>query len=340
MFSVTDVVRIEHVTAHWLSDLLNANVEALDAVPVGTGQVGATYRLMLTGDGVPPTLIGKFAATDPVSRASGVAQGSYIREAGFYRDLAPRAALPVPDILHVAIDQATQDFAIIMEDFPGHRAGNQLEPVRIADAAAIVDALGTIHAAWWDDPVLDTLDYLPGAAGAAKREYDPLYAALWPAFVDRYGTRVTPVMRQVGSAYVGRVDQWAEPRVTPRCLVHGDFRHDNMLFGSNPPIVVVDWQTAAVGCGATDLAYFAGTSLDPSDRREHEIALFDRWHAHVRSDRAPLWRAYRRDAFAGFIMAVAASMIVGRTDRGDAMFLAMSERAAIMAIDWDSISLL
>jgi hypothetical protein len=39
------------------------------------------------------------------------------------------------------------------------------------------------------------------------------------------------------------------------------------------------------------------------------------------------------------LMGVTASMVVEQTDRGDAMFLAMSERSALMAIDHAEIAL-
>ena len=44
-----------------------------------------------------------------------------------------------------------------------------------------------------------------------------------------------------------------------------------------PPVTVVDWQTAAVGVGPSDVAYFVGAGLLPDDRRRHERALVERY---------------------------------------------------------------
>ena len=55
------VSRPEQVTPAWLTDVLreagalarDARVVALDATPIGTGQVGANVRFVLTYDGEP-----------------------------------------------------------------------------------------------------------------------------------------------------------------------------------------------------------------------------------------------------------------------------------------------
>ena len=51
------------------------------------------------------------------------------------------------------------------------------------------------------------------------------------------------------------------------------------------------------------------------------------------------WNSYRVNAFAGLHMAVVASVLVGRTEHGDEMFLAMAERHAAHVDDLDSWAL-
>ena len=56
-----------------------------------------------------------------------------------------------------------------------------------------------------------------------------------------------------------------------RGLVHGDYRLDNMLFGTagaDRALTVVDWQTVSWGPALTDLAYFLGCALPAQDRRD------------------------------------------------------------------------
>ena len=67
----------------------------------------------------------------------------------------------------------------------------------------------------------------------------------------------------------------------PRTISHGDFRADNMFFGTtigSTPFIVADWQISTKGRGAFDLAYFTSGSLASADRKTHEMRLLRLWH--------------------------------------------------------------
>ena len=129
--------------------------------------------------------------------------------------------------------------------------------------------------------------------------------------------------------------------------MHADFRLDNLLFTPGDPApVVVDYQTVTWGSGAYDLAYFVGGCLEPEEvcARSRGDDLVAGFHAalvghgvegytldHLHAD-------YRRECFGGLVMAVAASMMVRRTERGDAMFLTSTRRHAQQAIDLEALS--
>lgn len=329
------------VTAQFLSRLLGHAVAAVTPTRVGTGQVGATYRFDLGDVSAPPSLIGKFMSDDPVSRATGIAQLSYLREVKFYQHFGDAVRLPIPHHHFARIDEKTHEFALIMGDFPYHRAGNQLEPATLQEAELAIDAAAQIHAAHWGDPALDSHYWLNGSHAAPAMNVDALFDMLWPAFCARYHDQINDKIITAGTACRGRINDWIARRTGPRCLTHGDFRPDNMLFNNDDPdhpIIIVDWQTAGVGNGATDIAYYLGTALSPDTRREHERTLVDLWlgglrKAGISADRDAMWTAYRRDAVSGFIMGVLASMIVAQTPRGDAMFLEMCSRSAAMIHD-------
>jgi hypothetical protein len=136
---------------------------------------------------------------------------------------------------------------------------------------------------------------------------------------------------------------------TPAALtpIHYDYRLDNMLFGGPRPVVVVDWQTVQLGLGAQDVAYFLGNAFEPEVRRTCERTLVERYHrvlvGEYGVDDYPLdqcWSDYVRSSYASLIMAIFASMMVGPTDRGDAMFMAMANRSAQMAADLDASTLI
>ena len=106
----------------------------------------------------------------------------------------------------------------------------------------------------------------------------PLYAG----FVDRYGEQIAPNHRLVCERLVGAFDGYVEAEAGQiRGLVHGDYRLDNMLFGTaeaDRALTVVDWQTVSWGPALTDLAYFLGTALPAQDHREHYDALLLAYH--------------------------------------------------------------
>lgn len=345
-----DAVRtLAQIDAAWIQRLLNeqgvaTQVAKVVATPIGTGQVGATYRLMLEQSGeAPNSLVAKLPSANALSREAGKAHMTYIREARFYQQFAGRKPLPAPAHLYIAFDDQSHDFTLIMHDLAGYIPGNQLAFPSEAETRHAIDAAAMIHAAWWGDPALDTMDWLNGTrAVPPQHDGDALYAMFWPAFGARFGARVSAEMRRVGDAFVGKVNDWHNNRSSPRCVVHNDYRPDNMLYdldNSDRPLVVVDWQTVGVGCGATDLAYYLGTALDPVQRRQNEAGLV----AHYRNKlseygvaefgKEDIWDDYRRSSFAGFMMGVTASMVVEQTERGDAMFLAMCERSAQMVLD-------
>jgi hypothetical protein len=121
-----------------------------------------------------------------------------------------------------------------------------------------------------------------------------------------------------------------------------------MLFGTAdpaPPLTTVDWQTPAVGNGLSDVAYFLSGSLTPSDLRANQQQLLAHYRARlavhgVRLSAEAAWTAYRLAAPSGFVMAVIASQLVGRTERGDEMFMVMAKGSSAQWSDLATAALL
>ncbi len=93
------------------------------------------------------------------------------------------------------------------------------------------------------------------------------------------------------------------------------------------------------------MSYFLGTSLLPELRATDERDLLKEYHRTLQAGGVreypfeQCWDDYRRFAFAGFLMGVISSMIVGRTDRGDEMFMCMVNRSGRMALDLETLTL-
>src|SRR6516162_8798993 len=106
------IERPSDLTASWLTAAIGAGIVADFAVErIGTGQMSESYRVRLSytdadSDG-PGSVVLKVAATDPVSRQTGLALGLYEREVRFYGDIAPGLGGPIAPCYHAAIDTAT-----------------------------------------------------------------------------------------------------------------------------------------------------------------------------------------------------------------------------------------
>src|ERR1700745_1969050 len=100
-------MRADELSTDWLSAQVNEPVRAFHAERIGTGQMSECYRVALEYDGEarqPPPGVLKVAATDPVSRQTGVALGLYEREVRFSTDVAPRLVGPIAPCYHASFD--------------------------------------------------------------------------------------------------------------------------------------------------------------------------------------------------------------------------------------------
>ena len=343
------------VTAEWLTDRLretaaigDAMVSKVDWEPIGTGQVGDSARFHLTYDrpcAGPSTVAGKFPAADQASRGTAAAFGLYAKEVGFYRELAPQLDIRVPGVIAAELAPDGVEFVLIFEDLGPCRGGNQLDSCSLADARqAMVQAAG-LHAPSWNKAAITGLDWLQPRPGQVD-QIKALYGNAQAIFRERYADLLEPeFMAMCDELNEGR-DAWFGQERGTKCLIHGDFRLDNMLFdvqGGAEPIAVVDWQTVAVGNALTDVGYFLGTGIGNALREAHEGELLDLYCAEMTARGVPLsrdavWDDYVIGAIHGISTAVFSAAYVERTPRGDANFLSMARGGCALALAHGSLA--
>ncbi len=337
----------QDVTAEWLAEAIGQPgvVLGVEERSIGTGQVGENVRYTLTwpeGQNGPATVVGKFPSPDPTSRETAAATGSYVKEVGFYRDLQETVSIRTPEMFALHEDLDANRFLLLMEDIDPAEQGDQITGCSVERATLAVESVVGLHAPRWNDSTLSDLEWLTPRVPERGAELAGLYAMLFPEFAARYGRRLGSEVITAGEAFGERLADWFGAFVTPTTLVHGDYRLDNMLFATGPgpaPLTVVDWQTAAIGHGPSDVAYFIGAGLLPDPRRAVEAGLVERYAQLLRGegvdiDDPSIEHDYGLGTASGLLMAVVASMIVGRTDRGDEMFCVMAERHAAQMVDW------
>ena len=348
------VVLPENMDAAWFAERLAENgfpgeeVTSVSRQQIGTGQIGTCFRFQLelanAASAAPRSFVGKFPSDDPVSRATGVQLRNYYREVQFYRHLAGRLSISIPQHYFDAIEGEGPEFVLLLEDMAPAEQGDQLGGCSVDVARAAVLELVGLQAPSWCDESLKGYDWLY-TLQEGEVTTGSLYQQLVPAFLDRFGERLEQDERDI-IARVGNSPDCPlfRPAEMPFCLEHVDYRLDNMLIDelqSPPKVTVVDWQSPRLGPPMNDVAYFLGAGLLPEVRREAEESILRDYHtaltaAGVAFSWDDCWDGYRKGVFCGFGVTVIASMIVQQTARGDEMFTVMARRHARHALDLGS----
>ena len=342
-----DIPTAKTLDTKWLRSVApQFSARSVKVGPLGTGQLADTYRLELESDdeGAPASLVCKIASADDASRQIANSWSLYEREVRFYRELAPSAHVETPRV-HASGLAEDGTFFLLMEDLSNAAPGNQLAGMSPADAQAAMRQAARLHASFWDrggDPALTWLE----TGLQAQAFYAPdVFRGVWPDFRSRYADLLSDQHRSVCQQFAELYHFYSKPLRRPRCVVHNDFRPDNMLFAPDR-LVVIDWQSAALGFNALDVAYMIGGGFAPEDRREQEVTLLDTYLAELAAlgvadyTRNDLAEDYRLFSFAGIVVAVCAAMLVKRTERGDNMFLTMLDRHVQHVIDARGLELL
>jgi hypothetical protein len=302
------------------------------------------YRLTLaySDEAGPSTLILKCASQNETSRATGAALRAYEIEVRFYQQVAPLLEIEIPRSYGSAISESGDSFALWLHDCSPAVQGDQLVGCDAALARTVLGQAARYQGATWNHPQLLQHSWLNRATPESGAGFANLSRQLLPNFLERYGDQLeSEVISGLERAIHHAHSWWAEP-VTDRCLVHGDLRLDNLLISPEPGGAgqdaidenhcwIVDWQTATLGNGLADIAYFIGGNLLETRHRSEELLLtehFERLQEHGAGELT--WKhyqeRYRHGAAYGIYLAVVAAMMVEQTERGDQMFITSTTR--------------
>lgn len=336
------------LTAEWTQAALaeagfEARIDAVAVEPIGTGQMAYSFRVTphyVDAGTAPESLVVKMASSDPNSRSAG-ARGAYLKEVRFYQQLAHTLPTATPRSYWAAIDVASNDFVLLLEDMRPARQGDQIAGCDIEQVRTAARNIAGLHAPHWCNPALLEIGWLAATADervAAVGDLKSMLAVLTPGFIDRYDGRLDAEQVGLLQWFADSVDEWLANDGGRFALMHGDHRLDNLLFDPHDrarPVTVVDWQTLAVRNPLADISYLLGTSLEPEVRRdvEHEIvadyhrALVDLGVEHY--DLETCFADYCAQTPHSLLLCVLGSMLTIQTDRGDDMFMAMMDRSSV-----------
>ena len=330
----------------------DVTVHAARAIRIGTGQMGENIRFSFEFSGecgqAPQTVVGKFPSSNSQSIEAARMFGAYRREISFYRDLSASCRMAIPALIHADFDAATERFILIMGDLAPAEQGDQTKGVTLDQARMALVEAAKLHASYWGDPTIETLPWLFGAPGTYRMKQETM-VQLWNGYRERFGAELDDYSITIGDALVDNFDTLMYGYRGPSCLIHNDFRPDNMAFASaqgGRPITIFDWQTVGAGAAMRDVSYFMGGALPPEIRAKEEADLVRLYHQKLSElgvndySFEQAWEDYRRYAGLSFVMAVSMAMMVERTERGDKMFLKTLRNSADFMRTVDTLSVL
>jgi hypothetical protein len=316
---------------------------------IGSGQIGASYRLHLeldapAGNPVPRTLVAKLAAGSPEARER-VKQG-FQKEVCFYNELAALTDANIPHCWFAAISDDLYTFTLLLEDLAPRLPGHQASGCRLDQAAAAVTNLAALHAPLWCHPVLhDHAAWLTPMDAASGAFLGHLMVEATGQFLDRYGEALSPKDVDTLSSAAAVTGRWAGSPGETFSIAHGDYRLDNLIFDpDSADVAAVDWQTTTSGPPARDLAYFLATSLHTEQRQRNERGLVETYVRELaaRGIDYPLervWHDYRLGVMQGPLITVIGCVYAtaNPSPAADEMFLAMATRSCAAIRDLETL---
>ena len=349
---------LAEITPDWLTAALSERLPGTVAADVEVAPLhdianynGTLARVLpkyaLQHADAPDSLVAKLVPQNERMLYLGTSLGVYRREAALYREIGPAAGVKMPNLFGYTEDPDTGISALLLEDLSHLRTGHQYIGYTVAEAEAALVQFARQHAAWWSRSELNAMTWLPVWNEPAMVKFAATaYAQIWPAcaaiFEDILPAEAVALGSRLADILGDLMNDVAAPPVT---LVHGDARHENLMFDpadESAAPYVVDWQLTARGRAVMDVAYYLTQSGPPELAAAHERALVERYHEELCRggvtgySAARCWEDYRRFAYYALVYPVfAAGFVDPENGEQRAAISVILERAvsAILRLD-------
>ncbi len=273
---------VDEVTPAWLSEVLDADVSAVETLDAHSGTTGRAKVRIQTEADLPETLFVKLQPFDADQRAFLEMVGLGVSEARLYAEVGHVLPVRVPRVWHSSYDEADSSFIMVLEDLDaaGCRFATPDDDDVVDVARSLMDELARLHAAYWGQelPWLGTHALSPGD-GPEAQERMAMGATIVASALDQFADELAPEFRMLGELYIARNRDigslWNEGE---RTLIHGD-DHIGNLFVDEGRTGFYDWAVASRFPGMRDVAYFLCSSMPTEVRRAEQDALIARYRA-------------------------------------------------------------
>ena len=277
---MTIPTRVEELTPAWFSEVLDADVSAVEVLDAHTGTTGRARVRLSTRAPIPDTLFVKLQPFLPEQREFVKMVGMGVAEARLYAAVGDELPVRIPRVWHASFDESDSSFIMVLEDLEasGSRFLSAEDDDVLDIATSLMDELALLHATYWQRD----LPWLRGPSGFRNNEQGAKVAGqaaeIMRSAVDQFADDMPPAFRELAELYITRyADINALYREGERTLVHGDDHIGNLFLDGEGRTGFYDWAIASMLPGMRDVAYFLCNSLPTDVRRKEGEALLDRY---------------------------------------------------------------
>jgi hypothetical protein len=258
-----------------LSKLLGTTINNIQVAPLRTGYTSNVSRVRFDGQ----SIIVKQSASTPFADQLADRFHAREKEARFYRDLAARTRVNLPEVLFLQ----TEPFILGLRDL-GDASTNLIERgASLAQTDQAVQCLAMLHADF-NATNTDGLTSFTDTMTAAEPDLQ--------SFVrDCLKAQPASHARDLLLTYASRSRQFQSLfNGLPQRFAHMDFRLNNFRFGDGvnaDDFTLFDWGDYGLAPVGFDLAYFMVTSVTAANRRKWEANVLDSYFARLSADLTP-----------------------------------------------------
>ncbi len=290
---------VSGITADWLDGALERNgvehpgvqqltTSAMPGIVGALGEVGIVDITWAGATDLPTSMVAKCPLDDPMAQLYNSVMQNYIREAGFYRDLADAVPMRVPQCF---VNEEADDKSahmLLIERIDG-TDGNIFNAPSFETMAELVGKMATMHGQFWMSDQLLSIDWMLDWKTESLKLGIPITQESWATFQaaepDVYSTALAEFC---SASWINDTEFWLDKyEERPWTFTHIDFELDNMIH-TDSETVVLDWQTCLRSFPGVDLAWLLATSeCDETVARESE--LIDHYRATLESSGGPSW---------------------------------------------------
>ncbi|HLS75503.1 MAG TPA: phosphotransferase [Nocardia sp.] len=343
-------LRVRGVSRRWLAKAMGLPRGSITSVEVLDHHSGTAARARIAVESEAAEVPGHlFVKMVPSNYLQHVLMNLFrlgMKEIIAYRALGDTPPVRIPRCHVARYSSARRRSILVLEDLSQTAEFRTVvDSVTAEEAAAVVDALADLHAAFWNSPRFDA-DLRPLARRSATEvRLGEMIRRQFLAEIDGHAADLMPeqVKQQCRVFYQRGTDIDAFWASVPRTLTHGDTHLGNLFFEAGSP-GFLDWQVAAAGPGIRDVAYFANASVEPGLLRGIETDLVRRYTdrlaaAGVDADFDRTWLHYRA-AVTEFLLAAVCTAEAGERMQSAEVSRVGVERAVAGVLAHDSFDVL